>query len=447
MAYLDYSSGPLHPTAETFNFPTTDQERAGDWSISSRCGQAAVSGTGNDQRFDPKCPNVILINTDDMAWADMSINNPSKLVPTPNIDRLVSKGMNFRDGHACSARCAPSRYCLMTGRNHFRRGDYHYMPMSLEYGRKIIPHLFKRNNYRTYQVGKEQPMTGDLGTRDANATDYYFIDGARAWAFDESFSSRSYCCMPGGGYFKNDVALKPFDRWAIFTEFRDAGEPGIHVENDVVQRFLENPKNFHLLDGFTVDGNPKSPHRPTTYMAYWNAVKSGKGRRRRNTDGKRLRRDTRKQKPNGHVIFEGHKAVSNSIGRNANYARFAEKSSGKVLVANFKLAGKVLERSNYEFAANGVSFPSLELALAAKQRALDAIERKFGKKSSHWQTMNKSQPKKTQVGYDSKTVMFTFHRQVLDFIDQHVDKFNPVKQAGTKRSPDENKEPFNKIHN
>ena len=46
----------------------------------------------------------------------------------------------------------------MTGRYHFRRGDYNYKPVALEYGRKILTHLFKRNNYRTMVVGKPQPV-------------------------------------------------------------------------------------------------------------------------------------------------------------------------------------------------------------------------------------------------------------------------------------------------
>ena len=50
----------------------------------------------------------------------------------------------------------------MTGRNAWRRGSYAHAPMSLEYGRKVMPHLFKRNNYRTYLVGKEQPFSGTV---------------------------------------------------------------------------------------------------------------------------------------------------------------------------------------------------------------------------------------------------------------------------------------------
>lgn len=74
-----------------FDFPLTTTEVEKGWDFSKRCGQAATAGQGKDQREDTNCPNVLLINTDDMSWADVSINNPSKAVPTPNIDRLVSK--------------------------------------------------------------------------------------------------------------------------------------------------------------------------------------------------------------------------------------------------------------------------------------------------------------------------------------------------------------------
>lgn len=110
---------------------------------------------------------MILINTDDMAWADVTINNPSKVLPTPNLDKLVSKGLNFRDGHSCNSRCAPSRYCLLTGRSYWRRGNYHFMPMHIEPGRKVLPHLFKRNNYGTYALGKEEPMGRRMQARDS----------------------------------------------------------------------------------------------------------------------------------------------------------------------------------------------------------------------------------------------------------------------------------------
>ena len=98
----------------------------------------------------------------------------------------------------------------MTGRYYFRRGNYNYKPIRLEYGRKIVSHLFKRNNYRTMVVGKMQPI--GMVMAGTNETNTYFIDGARAWGFDQSFNSRSYCCFPGAGYFVNDQPQQQFDR-------------------------------------------------------------------------------------------------------------------------------------------------------------------------------------------------------------------------------------------
>ena len=103
----------------------------------------------------------------------------------------VSKGINFRDGHSCNARCAPSRYCLLTGRHHFRRGNYNYKAMSIEHGRKILPHLFKRNNYETLLIGKDQPLGSQWATTNKDKTDHYHIAGQQFHAFDRSFVSRN----------------------------------------------------------------------------------------------------------------------------------------------------------------------------------------------------------------------------------------------------------------
>ena len=79
--------------------------------------------------------------------------------------------------------------------------------MMLEYGRKILTHLFKRNNYYTMVVGKPQPVEERLDKKL-----HYFVEGTRFWGYDRSFTSRSYCCLPGGGYFENDQPTQPFNR-------------------------------------------------------------------------------------------------------------------------------------------------------------------------------------------------------------------------------------------
>ena len=79
----------------------------------------------------------------------------------------------------------------MTGRFHFRRGTYHYKPVVLEYGRKIVSHLFKRNNYQTFLVGKDQPVRVSYGTNNEDETDHFYTEGPKFWGFDKSFTSSS----------------------------------------------------------------------------------------------------------------------------------------------------------------------------------------------------------------------------------------------------------------
>ena len=63
----------------------------------------------------------------------------------------------------------------MSGRYHFRRGNYHYKPMELEYGRKVLSHIFKRNNYYTMTIGKPQ-VSPKTWPRDLKNFNWNFIE-------------------------------------------------------------------------------------------------------------------------------------------------------------------------------------------------------------------------------------------------------------------------------
>lgn len=89
-----------------------------------------------------------------------------------------------------------------------------------------------------------------------------------------SFSSRSYCCLPGGGYFENDVAVTPFDRYSIFMNFRMEDESSVFISSVDESKFWENRDHWHLLDGYTEGGDPEGAARPNSFMAYWNMIKN-----------------------------------------------------------------------------------------------------------------------------------------------------------------------------
>ena len=60
-------------------------------------------------------PNLIVIMTDDMGYADVGFNG-CKDIPTPNIDRIASNGVRCTSGYVAYPVCGPSRAAFMTGR-------------------------------------------------------------------------------------------------------------------------------------------------------------------------------------------------------------------------------------------------------------------------------------------------------------------------------------------
>src|SRR5450756_2540061 len=59
-----------------------------------------------------KKPNFLVILADDMGFSDARCYGGD--VDTPNLDRLAAGGVRFTQGYS-TARCGPSRSCLLTG--------------------------------------------------------------------------------------------------------------------------------------------------------------------------------------------------------------------------------------------------------------------------------------------------------------------------------------------
>ena len=68
-----------------------------------------------------KKPNMIVIMTDDLGYADVGFNG-SKDIPTPNIDRIAKNGVKFTNGYTSYSVCGPSRAGFITGRYQQRFG-------------------------------------------------------------------------------------------------------------------------------------------------------------------------------------------------------------------------------------------------------------------------------------------------------------------------------------
>ena len=111
-------------------------------------------------------PNVVIIYGDDVGYGDVGAYG-SKMIPTPNIDKLAEGGLRFTDGHCSAATCTPSRFSLLTGIYGFRE-KIHILspdaPLTISTDYLTLPKVFKAAGYHTGVVGKWHLGLGKKGT-------------------------------------------------------------------------------------------------------------------------------------------------------------------------------------------------------------------------------------------------------------------------------------------
>lgn len=61
-------------------------------------------------------PNILLINVDDLGWAELGSYGQKK-IKTPNIDKLAAQGQRWTQFYSGAPVCSPSRNVLMTGQH------------------------------------------------------------------------------------------------------------------------------------------------------------------------------------------------------------------------------------------------------------------------------------------------------------------------------------------
>ncbi len=96
-------------------------------------------------------PNVVYIMADDLGWGDISAHGGG--VPTPNIDRLFSRGVELTQFMGWCV-CSPTRAMLLTGRHPIRVGTAPEVGGELDPAETTIAEGFKASGYRTGVFGK-----------------------------------------------------------------------------------------------------------------------------------------------------------------------------------------------------------------------------------------------------------------------------------------------------
>lgn len=108
-----------------------------------------------------KQPNILWITTEGVPLSVLSCYG-SRLMHTPNIDRIANEGMLFENGFVTNGLCAPSRATLLTGKYSHLNGMMTNPGQACVCGQtatfdatqETMPKILRRNGYQTGMVGK-----------------------------------------------------------------------------------------------------------------------------------------------------------------------------------------------------------------------------------------------------------------------------------------------------
>lgn len=118
---------------------------AGFW-VGCDAAEAPVASKAYDERR-----NVIFILVDDQRYDAMGFLNP--LLETPNMDRMASEGVFFKNAFVTTALCSPSRATILTGQYMHNHGIVDNNEASTE-GLVFFPEYLQDAGYETAFVGK-----------------------------------------------------------------------------------------------------------------------------------------------------------------------------------------------------------------------------------------------------------------------------------------------------
>lgn len=99
----------------------------------------------------PSKLNFLLITSDQQRWDTLGCNNAK--IKTPNLDRLVARGMVFDRAYTTNPVCTPSRISMLTGHYPSRHGCY-TIGTSLPTDYPTLPAEMSRQGYFTGLLGK-----------------------------------------------------------------------------------------------------------------------------------------------------------------------------------------------------------------------------------------------------------------------------------------------------
>ncbi|HEX7326423.1 MAG TPA: sulfatase/phosphatase domain-containing protein [Rhodanobacteraceae bacterium] len=205
-------------------------------------------GVGAARDRGDRRPNILWILAEGMPTAALSCYG-SKLVQTPNIDRIAREGMLFHNAFCTNALCAPSRSTFISGKYSCHTGvntngsanglqkPPHFLP-----GQETFPLLLRRQGYQTAQAGKWHVIGTNPGQQGFDAFLY-----KKGW---------------GGPYYDPDGYLENSSPGSVTEKsvVRNGYMTDVFTEYtlDAMQRMAKSGKPFLMMF------SPFNDHRPFT---------------------------------------------------------------------------------------------------------------------------------------------------------------------------------------
>ena len=203
-------------------------------------------------------PNIVLIVTDDMGYADIGAFGGE--IATPNIDALASDGVRFTNFYT-HASCSPTRSMLLSGVDTHLNGLGNMSEWTapnqkgvpgyegnLNHDVVTLPELLKQSGYHTYMVGKwHMGKTPDK------------IPAARGF-------ERDFSLLDGGGNYWGMTNVSANSPKLVFTE---DGRYLTSLPDDYYATRTYTDKMIDYIDSNHGDGKPffayvahQAPHDP-----------------------------------------------------------------------------------------------------------------------------------------------------------------------------------------
>lgn len=151
------------------------------------CGAMSSNLVAQNKLVPAKRPNIVIIISDDHAYQAIGAYG-SKLMQTPNIDRIAKEGVLFNKGYVTNSICGPSRAVFLTGKYSHKNGFKDNENSRFDGSQDSFVKQLRNSGYQTAWIGKwhleTQPQGFDFwqilpGQGQYYNPDFNMMDGSK----------------------------------------------------------------------------------------------------------------------------------------------------------------------------------------------------------------------------------------------------------------------------